>query len=78
MSREVEAILKVRSDLKDYTFMPCKHTRIVIPHIDYTSNSERTQYKNVEIYLGTKLKVTELIRFGVNNEIKTVAYKKVE
>lgn len=74
MSREIEAILEKRPDLKDYRFIPCRCMRIVIPVLGNKSN----YYKNVEIYLGTKLEAPERIRFGVNEEIKTVAYKKVE
>ena len=72
MSREVKAILKARPDLEDYTFIPCKCMRIVIP----VSDNEAGRYKSVEIELNTKLE--ERVRFGVNDEIKAVAYKKVE
>ena len=74
MSREVKAILKARPDLKGYKFIPCKCMKIVIPALGNKSNC----YKNIEIYLGTKLRSAESVRFGVSDEIKTVAYKKVE
>lgn len=72
MSREIRAILKARPDLEDYTFIPCRGMRIEVP----VSDNETGLYKSVGIYLGTKL--PERVRFGVNDEIKVVAYKKVE
>jgi len=71
MSKEVKAILKVRPDLEGYTFIPCRGIRIQIP----VEDNKTGRYKSVQIELSTKLKAPEPIRFGVNDEIKAVAYK---